>query len=114
MTDTLKVQALGVEYILLPVATTEAGAAIDPTANPVQAALVPLGTALSLDAFVDAEWETDDTTTPATYAARVKVGPADADIAPAIEVTAQLYGAYSRVTDSDEAPVLFHGYVEFV
>jgi hypothetical protein len=96
------VSALSIEYLRIPVAAVVSGSAIDPTSDVVQIAIVTTGnTPVTLD-WKSATWETDATTDPDTYYARLLVGPA-----PGVQTltAGQIYDTYVKVADNPETVV---------
>jgi hypothetical protein len=90
----VRLSSLSTEYVRVPVAAEEDGAAVDPTAATVEFAFPADGTAPS--SWETGEWETDSRTNPATYYARILVGAGDLDLA------AGDYDVWVRVTLSPE------------
>ena len=108
MTDlSLRISGQSTEYVKVPVAARASGAVVNPTSDVVAMALPYKGVAPVSGDWKAASWETDSTTTPATYYARLLVGPAGT------AYQAGTYDCYVKVTDSPEVPVLLAGQVTF-
>lgn len=99
--------SLSLEYIRVPVSVKESGSPIDPTSDSVALSFPTEGSAPTL--WNPGTWETDATTTPTTYLARVLVGP-NGDI----ELTAGLYDVWVRITDNPEVPARKSGNLQIV
>lgn len=99
--------SLSLEYIRVPVSVKESGAPIDPTSDSVALAFPVEGEQPSL--WNPGTWETDATTIPTTYLARVLVGP-NGDI----ELTSGLYDVWVRITDNPEVPARKAGNLQIV
>ena len=96
------VSALSTEYVRCPVAATVDGGPIVPISDAVALALVPAGSTPGALDWHTGSWETDNSTTPATYFARLLVGPNGG----ALTLTAGvIYDTFLRITDNPEAPV---------
>lgn len=96
------INPLSTEFIRVPVAATENGAAIDVSLQDVEMAVIPTATQPVSGDWKSAEWETDSSAAPSTYHARMLVGPASSNIT----LTAgQIYDVFVRVTDNPEIPV---------
>jgi hypothetical protein len=87
-------------YIKVPVTAKLAGVVLNPTSDVVQMAFSLVGSDPST--WYAAVWETDSTTTPPTYLARILVGPGGATGALALGT----YNIWVKVTDNPEIPVL--------
>lgn len=94
----LYVSALSTEYVLVKVKAVVNGSEADPTADIVQMAFMPEGTQPALTDWHSGSWETDSTTVPATYYARVLVGPS------VIPLTVQTLDAWVKISDNPEIP----------
>ena len=93
---------LTVEYVRVSVGAVVEGAAINPTADTVNMAVVPTGTLPDTPDWKAATWETDASTDPDTYYAKLLVGPAPG----VVTLTAgRIYDVYVRVTDNPEIVV---------
>lgn len=101
----LRISVLSKEYIRVPVEATVAGAPYDPTADVVSFAFTQAGDPTS---WTTGTWETDTTTSPSTYLARVLVGPGG------LVVAAGRWNLWMKITDTPEIPVIPCGIVEFV
>jgi hypothetical protein len=108
MTDTaLRISVLSTEYVKVSVSARFAGAAVNPTSDAVSFALPLHGQPPVTGDWKTGSWETDSTTTPAIYYARLLVGPAGT------VYPAATYDLYVKVTDNPEVPVLLAGQVTF-
>lgn len=106
MPQPLVVSKSSLTYVKAKISATVAGAVVDPTSDTVQMALMagsgsPAGSDLKA-----ATWETDTSTSPATYRARVLVGPAGT-----IVPTAGTYMLWVQITDNPEIPLIPCGIV---
>lgn len=97
----MQLSALSREYVRVRISATEAGAVVDPTADPVYMAFVN-GGAPEEDDFVDASWET----VGSTFYARCLVGPSGT-----VTLPVGSYSVWAKVTDSPEAPVRRAGHL---
>lgn len=104
------VDATSIEYVRVPVAAREDGAAVNPTTSTVEMAVKTSGVPSGGD-WKTAAWETDATTTPDTYYARILVGTGTAIGALAAGDT---YSVWVRITDSPETPVKRAGFLRVV
>jgi hypothetical protein len=96
----LTISALSKEYVWVPVTVTEAdGDPADPTNADVEIAFVPADSDPTDLDWLEAEWETVDT----SYYAKVLVGPGSSIVTLEPDTT---YDVYVRVSDSPERPVL--------
>lgn len=110
VTDTaLHISTLSTEYVRIPVSARVSGAWVNLTADAVTIALPARGVAPVSGDWKAASWETDSTTSPATYYARLLVGPG----AGGTTYLAGPYDCYVKVTDNPEVPVLLAGQVVF-
>lgn len=90
--------ALTTEYVRTAVAAT----GVDPTGLAAQMAIVPTGADPESADWNASSWETDTSTDPPTYYARLLVGPDGGDV----ELTAGvLYDVYVRVADPPETVI---------
>lgn len=105
----LTLSTLSLEYVRVLVSATSSGSAVNPTSDTVTMAFVAEGTAPVSGDFKAATWETDSTTTPATYFARCLIGPTGT-----LALTAGIYDAYVKVTDSPEVPVHKAGQIRVI
>lgn len=97
--------ATSLEYVAVNVTSTVAGVRVDPTADSVFMAFKTDGDYPASGDFVTASWETNSTTTPATYTALCLVGPGGTTT-----LTAGTYQVFVKITDNPEIPVLpVHG-----
>ena len=87
------------QYVKVPVSARLAGVSVDLTADSVQMAFSAVDSDPST--WYVATWETDSTTTPAVYLARILVGPGGA-----VTLADGVYDIWVKVTDSPEVPVL--------
>jgi hypothetical protein len=93
------ISVLSTEYRRWPVAVSAAGAAVDPTTDPVALAFKADGSAPSSGDFVAAAWETEDS----THYARVLIGPAGTGT---VTLAPATYRVWLRITDNPEVPVI--------
>lgn len=105
----LSQSALSLEYVKVPVAARESGAAIDITSDVVEMAFTLQDVAPLSGDWEAAAWETDATTTPDTYLARCLVGPSGT-----ATLTAGTYDVWVRVTDTPEIVARKAGNLEIV
>ena len=89
------------EYIRVRWEAEEAGVVVNPTADVVSFAFVADAGAPS--SFTAGSWETDATTDPDTYYARIRVGGTGSGATMAL--ANGTYHVYVKVTDSPEVPV---------
>lgn len=88
------------EYVLVDIATTVAGASVDPTGDAVEfAATVP---GVEPSAWLAGSWETDTTTDPDTYSARILVSGTGGG--GTLVLADGTYDLWVRITDSPERP----------
>lgn len=87
------------QYVKVPVTAKLAGVLLNPTTDVVRMAFSPMGSPPAT--WTGATWETDSTTTPATYLARMMVGPGGT-----IQLARAIYDIWVQVTDNPEIPVL--------
>ena len=90
------------EYVRVAVGATANGAAIDPTVDNVEMAVILAGATLTEDDWLAATWETDATVTPSVYYARCLVGPAPGLVT---LVRGDIYDVYVKVADNPETIV---------
>ena len=92
------IQASSEEFVRVPVTATVDGAAVNPTTDLVEVALVPAGTALAEEHYAVGTWQTDTVDGVVTYYAcrLVETG----------ELAPGTYRCYVRITDDPETPVL--------
>lgn len=100
----VEISSLSLEYVYVPVAARAAGAAVNPTSDAVALAFVVGATSPVSGDWKTATWDTDATTTPATYRVRCLVGPAGA-----VTLVPGMYQVWVKVTDSPEIPVKLAG-----
>lgn len=93
------ISSLTTEYVLVPVAAKASGATVNPTGDTVELAFMRGSDEPESGDWHTGSWETDTTTTPDTYSARVLVGPA------AVALKPGAYAVWVRVTDSPEIVV---------
>ncbi len=105
----LTLSRLSKEYVRVAVAAEEAGAAVNPTLDVVQMAFTLNDAEPVAGDWKAATWETDASTTPATYYARCLVGPAGT-----VVLGAGIYAVSVKVTDNPEVPVRKAGYVRVI
>jgi hypothetical protein len=96
---------LSTEYILIPVAATNAGKPYNPGADTVQFAFMPNAVQQpSSGDWVSGSWETVSTNFIYPYNAKCLVGPAGNTV-----LTTGQYVVYLKITDSPEIPVTVCG-----
>lgn len=105
----MRMSVLSVEYVRVAVAATSNGAAINPTADTVVMAFPAHGTDPVNGDWKSASWETDATTTPATYYARCLVGPSQT-----VALSVGQYDVWARISDNPEVPARKAGTLEIV
>lgn len=88
------------------VTATASGAAVDPTGFTVSMAFVATDTAPAAgsSAWKAATWDTDTTTTPATYRAQAAIGPAGVQ-----ELSAGTWWLFVKVSAGSETPIIPSG-----
>lgn len=96
----LEISSLSKEYVKVPVAATVNGVLINPTADAVQFAFMPLGASPASGDFKSASWETAGTSPNVVYYARCLVGPGGT-----VTLAAGVYVVWVKVTDNPEIPV---------
>lgn len=87
--------AASLEYIRVAVSASEAGVAVNPTADAVQMAFVAVDTVPISGDYVAATWEVDN----GTYYARCLVGPGGT-----IALAADHWDVWVEITDTPEIP----------
>jgi hypothetical protein len=103
----VRISRLTKEFYRVPVSAKEAGTPVNPTALVVQFQLMSDGEPSS---WVNGEWETDATTDPDTYYARITVGGTGTGAA--IEKAVATYTAWLKIVGATETPVRPVGQVE--
>jgi len=103
----LRISVQSTEYVRIPVSARSSGAWVNPTTDVVAMALPYRGVAPVSGDWKTASWETDSTQSPATYYARLLVGPGGTAYLPGD------YDVYVKVTDNPEIPVLLSGELVF-
>jgi hypothetical protein len=99
----MRLSHLSTDYVRVPVSGTDSGLPANPTVNGApDLAFVAEGVTPSAGDWHAGEWETDATTSPATYLARTLVGPTAA----AGALAPGTYAVWVRWTDVPEHPVL--------
>lgn len=92
---------LSTEYILIPVAATNAGVPYNPTSDTVQFAFMPTAVQQPVTAdWVNGAWETVPTNFIYPYNAKCLVGPTGSTA-----LTTGDYVVYLKITDNPEIPV---------
>jgi hypothetical protein len=91
------------EYVRVPVKAKEAGVVVDPT-NPLLTVQMAFTDGSDPSAWTTAAWETDATTEPDTFFARVLVGGTGSGAA--IELARGTYTGWVKITATPEVPVL--------
>jgi hypothetical protein len=102
--DPAEISSLSLEYVYVPVAAKVAGVAVDPSADAVALAFMVGRADPAPGDWKTASWDTDATTTPATYRARCLVGPAGA-----VQLVPGVYQVWVKINDSPEVPVKLAG-----
>jgi hypothetical protein len=107
----ITIRVTSLDYLQAQVSGRESGAAVNPTGNAVAMAFPTTNIAPAAGAsdWKAATWDTDSTTTPATYRAQCLVGPGGT-----VELAAGTYYMFVKVTDTPEAPILPCGVVKVV
>ncbi len=103
----LRISVQSTEYVRIPVSARSSGVWVNPTSDVVAMALPYRGVAPVSGDWKTASWETDSTQSPATYYARLLVGPGGT------AYQAGTYDVYVKVTDTPEIPVLLSGELVF-
>jgi hypothetical protein len=105
------VRATSTGYIRARVSAEASGAAVDPSGYTVTVAFAATDTAPASGAsdWKSATWDTDTTTTPATYRAQCNVGPSGT-----VTLTAGTYWMFVKVAASPETPIIRSGVVKVV
>lgn len=99
---------LSLEYVLIPVKATQAGAAYNPSADVVQFAFMPTPTQLPGTAdWVSGSWIAVPSNVQYPYSARCLVGPGGAAV-----LGTGTYVIYVKITDNPEIPVGIPGYLQ--
>jgi hypothetical protein len=93
--------ALSTEYVRVAVGAIEAGIVEDPSGDTLQMAFPATGVTPVAGDWKSATWESDLTTTPATYYARALVGP----LGVITLVAGVLYDVYVRIVDNPETVI---------
>lgn len=94
--------ALSTETVRVPVsATDDTGALVTLTSDQVQMAFLPEGTAPGDDDWLNATWDIDSSTSPATQLASILIGPDSGEI----ELTPAIWMPWVRIHDSPETKV---------
>ena len=91
--------SLSLQYVKLPVASTQSGVPVNMTGDSVQMAFPLHRVAPASGDWTPSTWETDATVTPNVYYARCLVGPGGT-----VVLTAGLYDCWIKVTDNPEIP----------
>lgn len=100
-----QITSLSTQYVLVPISATKAGAAYNPTADPVQFAFAPTPTYVPQDSdWVSGSWQTVSTSLLYPYSAQCLIGPTGATV-----LTTGTYVIYVQITDNPETPVLTAG-----
>jgi len=96
----LRISSQSKEYVRIPISAYEAGSLVDPTSDAIEMAFTTGADPVAND-WKTASWETDSSTTPTTYYARLAVGPGGS-----VTLTVGFYTVWVRVTDNPEIPVI--------
>lgn len=107
MTD-VRLSALSKEYVRIQVVAKEAGIVINPTTDSVYLAFLTSASLLPQSGdFFAASWETDLTTVPNSYFARIIIGPGSS-----VVLVAGTYFVWIKVVDAGgEVPIRYVGNV---
>jgi hypothetical protein len=106
--DTLGMSHLSTQYYLVPVAATQAGVPVNPTADPVQFAFMATATQVpQVSDWVSGAWDTVASSVLFPYSAKCLVGPAGT-----ITLGIGTYIAYLKITSNPEIPVLIAGQLQ--
>ena len=97
---TIQISSLTREFFRVPVAATENGVQVDPTADTVEFAFETTKAAEPA-AWVAGSWETDATGPDPVYFGRIEVGLAPA----AFPLVDGEYWAWIKITDAPEIPI---------
>ncbi len=100
---TIRVHSLSNEFIRVPVRAREAGIVVNPTGNAVALAFKSSGAPIGGD-FIAGAWETDATTDPDTYFARIRVGGTGSGAT--VELADAKYRVFVKITATPEIPVI--------
>lgn len=99
--DTYQQSHLSTEYVLIPVAATNAGAPYNPTNDTVQFAFMPNAVQQPVTSdWVNGSWETVATNFIYPYNAKCLVGPSGSTA-----LTLGVYAVFLKITDNPEIPV---------
>lgn len=99
--STVTMSSTSRQYLRLPVSATWQGVAQDPTADTVEFAAVTVGSEPS--SWTAGSWETDTSTDPDTFWARILVSGTGGG--GTLALADGTYDLWVRVTDSPERPV---------
>lgn len=103
--DTIGMSHLSLEYVIIPVSVTKAGASYNPTGDTLQFAFMPTPTQVpQVSDWVAGVWETDSSNILYPYNAKCLVGPGGT-----ITLGIGMYVIYLQITDNPEVPVLVGG-----
>lgn len=97
----LRISAQSKEYVRVPISAYEAGSLVNPTGDAIDMAFTT-GAAPAGGDWKTASWETDSSTTPTTYYARLAVGPGGSITL----IAGTFYTVWVRVTDNPEIPII--------
>lgn len=84
-------------YVRAKVKATESGSVVNPTADTVQMAFTTGGATPGASDWKAASWDTDSSTTPATYRAQCLIGSGGV-----VTLAVGLYTMWVRIQDSPE------------
>ena len=99
-TRIVRISSSSREYVLVDIAATVAGVVQDPTGDTVEFAAVTPGSEPS--SWTAGSWETDTTTDPDTYAARILISGTGGG--GTLALADGTYDLWVRITDSPERP----------
>lgn len=100
MASPLTIPTGSLEYVRVPVYAEAAGAQVDPTGDTVQMAFMPGSQTPEAGDWKSATWDSDTSTTPATYRAQCLIGPSGT-----VTLNRGTYTVWVKITDSPEVPV---------
>lgn len=103
--------ALSTEFTRSPVSATASGVDVDPTADALEVAVVPQGTAPGVSDWKTGSWESDVSATPPIHLARILIGPGPGGV---LVLTPGLFDLYLKIHDATETPVIKAGPVRVI
>jgi hypothetical protein len=106
--DSIGMNHLSTQYVLVPVAATKAGASYNPTGDVVQMAFMPTATQVPGPGdWIAASWQTNTSNLLYPYLAQCLVGPSGTTT-----LGIGTYVIYVKIADSPEIPVLIAGQLQ--